>query len=577
VTLVHAAEYRLFGTRPLPYHVSNVALHVATTGLVYALLRTLGLSLATALLGALLFGIHPLQVENVAWIASRKTLLAGLFGVGTFGLALRGRWSLASGSYLLAAMSKGTVVVVPLWIAIAWLLGFGSRRPARRDLAWLAALGVVAAARATLTALAQADVVERTAVVGLGGRLLLMGPVLATELRQLLLPLDLSPVYPWSALSVTEPGVWIGWGVVLIAIAGCVAWGRRSRHAALLGAVAGVGLLPTLNLWPAPFLQADRYLHLALVGLAPLAVLATLPLARLRAWAPAALVLGWCALLGVPTTLAQIGVWRSSETLWREVLSRNPDFADAHANLGEHYLTTGRFDEARPELERALALDPDHGPARFNLALLHTRTGAPEQAERELRAAVARDPNDAAAHGLLGRALARQGRIEEALAELDTALEQEPGLAAARLVRARLRARTGGLEGAASDFEVLIAAGHDEPGVLNDLAAIRMEQGRPEEAVVLASRATTRQPDLAMAWDTLAAALLTQGKIDEAARAIERGLEANPALADLHYRRARLHELRGDPDGASESAREALERLGTGRRPWRSEAERLAR
>jgi tetratricopeptide (TPR) repeat protein len=576
VLLTHVVEHSGFGLNPLPYHATNWLLHIATTGLAYGLYRAVGVGLIPALLGGLLFGIHPLQVENVAWVASRKTLLAGLFGVGSVLLALRGRLGWAFVAFLAAALSKGTAVVVPLWIAAAFLLGFASRRPGRSELAWLALFGLVAALRAGLSAGAQAEVVERTAVAGLDGRLALMGPVLATQLRQLVLPLDLSPIYLWPGLSFWDVRVWLGWGVVGAVTGSVLFLARREAHVALFGAFAGIGLLPTLNLWPAPFIQADRYLHLSLFGAAILLVRAVQPLGHLRAWAPAACVLAWCAVLGVPISIDQTRIWRTSETLWQEVIGRNPEFDDAYTNLGQHYLREGDRARARPALERALELRPEHFAARFNLALLHVHEGRGDQAETELRALVEAHPDSAPAHGLLGRVLAHRDP-DTALRHLDRALTLDPHLAAARVGRAHLHARAGRWEQAATDYRQLLADGESAPGVLNDLAAVRLAQGRAAEAAPLARQAVRAAPGMAIAWDTLATALLELKRLDEAAQALEQGLAADPDLADLHYRRARLLELRNDPGGAREAARRSLLKLGSEPRDWRTDAQRLAR
>jgi tetratricopeptide (TPR) repeat protein len=576
VTFTHILEHRLFGWAPLPYHATNVVLHAATTGVVYALLRTVGVAVLPALLSALVFAVHPLQVENVAWVSSRKTLLAGLFGLGSFLLFLRGRPGLATASFLLAAMSKGTVVVIPLFILAALLLGFGSRRPTRRDLGWLVGLGLLAAARGLGSALAQSDVVARTATADLLERLALMGPILATQFRQLALPYDLAPVYPWPTYDAADARVLLGWTFVLFVIGAVALVARRDRHVALFGAVGGLALLPTLNLWPAPFLQADRYLHLALIGGGFLFVRAFAPLARIRTDVPAVAAVVWCAFVFVPVTLAQTRVWQTSETLWTAVVERSPGFADAHANLGEHYLQNGQADRARDELERALALRPQHGAALYNLALLEQER-APDRAEHSLRLLLAVEPDAAQARGLLGQILARRGENDAALHELDRALELDPTLAPARWVRARIHARTSRFGEAGSDFEILIASGNGTPEVLNELAAVRLAEGHPDRAAVLAVAATDANPKLAVAWDTLAAALLELGDLDGASRAIDRGVEANRDLADLYYRRARMLELRRDLPGARTQASLALEKLGPEPRDWRNDARRLSR
>jgi len=576
VTLSYAIEYRLFGLDAPAYHATNLLLHLACVVLMYFLLRDLEVSASLALLGTLVFAIHPLQVESVAWVSSRKNLLAALFGLAFCREFLAARSLSATLFLLLALGSKGTAVVFPLWAAVLWACRFGAL-PRRAGALWLAAFAVLAAVRGLLSIASQALVIAPSAAgsMRLSERLTIIGRVLATQLRQFFLPYDLSLYYPWTLGHWGDPRVLASWAAVIGAAATVLWLARRDVRIGVLGSFIAFGLLPTLNILPAPYFQADRYAHLALVGGAVLGVLLLRPLGRIHQRLPAVVLALWCALVAVPTSTARIAVWRNTEALWNLSLRDTPNVAFFWNGLGTYYLKKGDTENAEPALRRALELAPDLELARFNLALILANHGKPAEGIAELNVLLDSHPESVRGQQLLGQLLGEQGENEQAMLHLDTALRLDPADKLARYHRARTLARLHRFDAAAQDFEELLRQSRAAV-LLSGLAAVRLQQGRPADAVALARQATQGDPHQVEAWDTLGQGLAATGAGAGAESALRSGIEANPQAAELWYRLAVVRATRGDRDGARDAAGQALQRLDNSLHPaWENDARDL--
>lgn len=575
-TLSYALDYRLFGLGARAFHATNLLLHLACLVLMYFLLRDLEVSASLALLATLVFAIHPLQVESVAWVSARKNLLAALFGLTFCREFLAARPLSATLSLLLALGSKGTAVVFPLWTAVLWACGFGALRR-RQGAAWLVLFAALAAARALLSLTSQAVVIgpRDASAMTLSQRLTIIGRVLSTQLRQFFLPSDLSLYYSWTLGHWSEPHVLASWAVVLGVVVAIIWLARRDVRIGVMGSFVVLGLLPTLNIVPAPYFQADRYTHLALVGGSVLGVLLLRPLRSVHERLPAVALALWCALVAVPTTRDRIAVWRNTESLWNDTLRSAPNIAFFWNGLGMYYLEKGDTQKAEPALRRALELEPDLETARFNLALILANHGLPAEGVRELNVLISSHPTSVRGHQLLGQLLGEQGDNEQAMLHLDTALRLDPSDKLARYHRARTLARLHRFDAAAQDFEDLLRQSRAAV-LLSGLASIRLQQERPADAVALARQATQGDPHQVEAWDTLGQGLAATGDGAGAENALRSGIEANPQAAQLWYRLALVCATRGDRDGAHEAAAQALQHLDNGAHPaWENDARTL--
>lgn len=510
--LTYALEWSLVGPTPAAFHLTNVALH-ALSALLVGLLFAPHLGGRRARAAALLFALHPLAVEPVCWVASRKdTLMLPLLLAAALchrraasepgrGLAWGGLGLLLGA---LALLSKTAAVVLPLLLLLERAAARGRLAPLPRELPWLALHAVLAAVAVSLKLLALREVGFAGPEPPPGGwpaRAHLVAHTVGAYLAHGLAPVGLHLNYDPQRAS---PALaWLG------ALAGLLCGvallrGPGRRAGVWLGALwAAAGVLPGAQLVLFPFWAADRYAYVALPGLA--AALAGLLLPAARASAPRA---GW-AFLGVLALCAalsalQARLWRDSAALWSGTLRRDPDNRVAPLGVARVSLRRGELELARRQLEEVRARQPDNPRVPVLLAQLALVRGDPAEAERLLRDL---SPADRALE--LGSLLLAQGRREEA-------------------------------EQVASEG---LRAGQTSPALLHLVGRLALETGRVEEAASGLERAVASEPARAEAWLLLARARALQGDARGARHALRRGEEVGAGGAPLDEARATVAAL----------------------------------
>jgi hypothetical protein len=425
------------GLSPVPYRVASVVLHAAASVLVLLLLLELGIGGAGALIGALLFAVHPLQVEAVGWTSGQKDLLCAALSLGALlAAAVAGRadsrsarlWTLASATllYALALLAKPSAVVLPLALVAIHL---GMRRP-WRQIVPLAALWLLLAVPAVVvTSMVQpaADVPH----VPLWARPLIAGHAVAFYLAKLVLPIGLTVDYGLTPMRMMAgPAVWIAW-LVPAALLGLAWWTRRRSVLPLMAAALFiVPLLPVLGLAAFSFqvysTVADHYVYLAMLGPALLfgAAVGTWP--RL---APAA---GVALVILAAMSIGQVRHWRNTDALFAHALEVNPRSLAAHNVLAYRASRLGQDELALTHLAAALEINPRDATARYNAGNALVRLGRLEDAAEQYRLAADLRPDDPLIHANLGLVLAKLGRTDEADGHLRRALEIAPQLEIAR-------------------------------------------------------------------------------------------------------------------------------------------------
>ena len=521
--LLHSAfwlEHRLWGNAVVGYHLVNLLLHAGAAGLVVAIMRRL--ALPGAWLGGLIFALHPVCVESVAWIAEQKNTLSAVFCLSSALVYLqfdhdrrRSKYDLALALFLLALLSKTVTATLPaaLLVILWWRRG---RLRWDRDVGPLLPWLVLGAAAGLFSAW-----VERTFIGAQGAdfaltlpqRGLLAGRVLCFYLGKLAWPADLMFIYPqWKV----DPAAWWQYlfpaGVLLLGLAlGRLARRQRGPLTALL---VFVGMLfPALGFFDVyPFRYsyvADHFQYLACLGvIVPLAAGLTLASARLpaavRRLTPAigAVLL---AALGV-LTWRQAGMYRDSETLYRQTLARNPACWMAHNNLGNLLAANPeRLPEAMAEYNAALRAKPDFAEAHFNLGNAFAKMpGRLPEAVAQYEAGLRSGPASPEAHNNLGSALAKMpGHLPEAIAHFEAALQIQP------------------------DF----AEAHNNLG-----NALARNPGRLPEAIAQYEAALRIKPDFLEAHFNFGNALAKiPARVPEAVVQYEAALRIKPDFADAHF------------------------------------------
>lgn len=444
--LSHMADASLFGMDAGPQHLVSLGLHAASTLLLFQLLRELTGSFWRCAAVAALFAVHPVQVESVAWIAERKTVLAALLGLLTVLAYLRHLarperrllpWVVVL--FATGLLAKPMLIILPLILLLLdwWPLGRfgrpgiapGATRALILEKAPLFALAllsgiVTVAAQSRVGAIASLQAFPLTVRIG--------NALLSTTayLGDLFLPRGLTAFYPHPSDNLS----WAHAGLAALALAGVTVIVLRVRRAAPYAAFGWlwylVTLLPVLGIVQVGSqARADRYLYLPLIGIFLAVVWGASDLARRRPRARALLALSIVAasLLLALTAQRQTGFWRNSETLWKHALAVHPTSETALYQLSEYYKDRGRFLDQAGLLRELLRSNPRHERALNNLGIARYQLGEkPESLLPDYQALLARHPKNAKALQNYGYFLIETGRHAEAITALERAIAVDP-------------------------------------------------------------------------------------------------------------------------------------------------------
>ena len=443
------AEYEFSGIDPSVHHVDNLLLHLVSTLLLFGfLVRTTGALWCSGFV-ALVFAIHPLHVESVAWATERRDTLAGLFWMlGLVAYALyterptAARFAWVALCLVLGLLSKPLLVTFPFVLLLLdfWPLGrlsgdsghaLDSTRLRRAVLEKLILLPFVLVTSAVAfevqrTAGAMTDVQGLSLGLRVGNALVSY----ATYLVDAFWPVGLAVFYPHPAESVgiALPAA-IGMGLLLITVI-AVRQARR-RPYLLVGWLWYLGtLVPMLGLVQVGIqARADRYTYIPLIGIALAVAWTSVDLlgATRRGRRALAAVAGLAGLALCVVAWRQTTLWRDTITLFRHtvaVTERNPI---AHRTLGFALTQAGQIDEAVDHLRMAVRIEPGWGEAARLYAVALNQAERTEEAILYYRKAIRLDPGDSRSRAELARLLAQRGQRLEAIDLYRAALRMGAG------------------------------------------------------------------------------------------------------------------------------------------------------
>lgn len=521
--------------------------------------------------GALLFVIHPIQVEPVAWVAGLKDVLFGLLSLAAVWQYLmylesknlpggqshpRLHYSLGFGFYFLALMSKPTAVVVPviIWLLAAW----GWRQSWRELLAGLWVWFIFALAWGILTRWVQSGSVL-VFEPPLWARPFIAGDAVSFYLYQLLCPLRFGPDYGRTPQYVMGHG-WLYVTGSVPYILGLWLWLKRKRlpWLAVAAGIFVVCLLPVLGFIPFEFQRnstvADRYVYLSMIGPAIAAAWAlTWPKKKLAAVC-GAMVLGFFLL----RSSWQIPTWQDTQTFSEHALRINPNSFASLNNLGLALADQGKVADAIRLFERALRIEPESALAHLNLANALVRQGKLDEGIQNYREAIRLVPNYARAHTNLGLALAMQGRHLEAIEQHREALRIEPGFAEAHNNLGVELAQQNEFEEAEQQFAEALRLKPGYAGAHTNYGIALARQKKLDQAAHQFSEALRLEPDSAAAHANLAGIYLQQMKLKEAEFHYTEAIRLNPHYINAYLRLSILLASQGEFNRAKDQVAEVL-------------------
>jgi tetratricopeptide (TPR) repeat protein len=589
-------EWNLWGNDTLGYHLVTFGLHLVNVLLVWRLLSKLGLR--QAWLGGLVFAVHPVQVESVAWVAELKNtlsmtpfLLAMCAWVDYDRLGRRRDYLPALAFFLVALLCKITVVMFPVIILLYawWRRGRVGWRDLQRSLPFFAlslAMGLIPILTGSwnrgFAHLGPAFVPAGGAL----GRFALAGQEIVFYFSKCVWPVGLLPVYPKWEVDPFSPVQYLPW-VVLIGVFIWFWMKRRTwgRHALFGGGFFVINLLPCPGFIPAPNMAyawvMDHFLYLPLIGLIGVALAAVEavpePPGKFASACRTAAVV-FIVIVFAASSHAYSQLYGNSMRLWTYAARHNPDSWMVHLNLGEAFAATKQFPEAIDHFETALAIFPAYIGIRYDLASALEQSGRFSDAITQYEMVAKVHPDYYRTSFLLGQVLVKARRVPEATDQFEKLVQREPRNAEAHaalgeiyLKSGRLReatdqfAQASALDGASGDLHYVLGnallkanrlpealdqyqqaarLSPRDPDVLGDLGVVLARLGRFPEAAQQFELMLQIDPNSPAAHTNMGSLFLTVGKLPEAIAQYQEALRLQPDFTEAQQDLARAEAMR---------------------------------
>ncbi|MHB9096595.1 MAG: tetratricopeptide repeat protein [Syntrophales bacterium] len=576
--LSHMLDSQLYGLHAGGHHLTNVLLHAAAAILLFLVLWRMTGFLWRSAFVAVVFAVHPLRAESVAWVAERKDVLSGLFFMLTIGAYVRYvrhpislvRYGTVVLLFALGLMAKPMLVTLPFVLLLLDYWPLGRMGPAadrsfsfpRRLVVEKLPLLALTAASCAATFLAQGKAVISIDAIPLSSRVANALVSYVAYIRNLFYPAALAVFYPHSGGGLPIGKV-VASTLVLTGIStAALVWRRRFPYL-FVGWFWYVGMLvPVVGLVQVGLQSmADRYTYLPQIGLC---LSMTWGVAQLSAsWRYRRQVCGAASALAVLVLMGlawqQTSYWRDSESLWTHTLACTTNNSTAHSNLGIALAGRGQLDEAIAHYKKALEIKPDFAEAHNNLGAALAGRGQLDEAIAHYRKALEIRPDNEKALNNLGVALVGRGQVDAAIAHFQKALEIRPDNEKSFNNLGIALAGRGQVDEAIAQYKKALEIKPDFAEAHYDLGVVLMSRGQADEAIAHYKRALEIKPDFAEAHYDLGVVLMSRRQADEAITHYKKALEIKPDYAEAHNNLGVALAGRGQFDEAIAHYKRALE------------------
>ena len=549
--LSYAIDFQIWHVQPFGYRLHNVVLHILNAALIFLLLKKIFSNTWVSFLAALLFGLHPVNVESVTWVAERKNVLSLALMLSSFLAYLyyveeqrparrKGFYLLAFFLFLLAVLAKVSAVVLPL-LFILYDLCF-QKRPKWEMIRDKIPCFFLALLFSVLTVWIYHG--GKYLADYHGGSLyttfLAMINVFVEYIIYLIVPVYLDHLY-WTPIprSILERQVLLSMAAIfLLAL---LAW-RSFRKERIFFFWLGwffISLLPVLNIVPLVILRADRYMYLPAIGFFYLVCWGLWKIGRAE-FRPFRLpIFIFCSVVVAGTyaslTMERNKLWRDSVIFWGESLKKYPESVTPYEYIGNIYISRGKNDLGISYLQAGLRYNPNNVTLINSLAVAYKSKNDLKKAEDLLIRANRIDPMDSATYNNLGTIYFQEGQMEKGRSYLQRALVIDPKSASARCNLGAVFYSLNQYEKAIRELENArkLSPGSIEPYL--NLAVIYRQKGLLDDAEWVLKTGLDYLPESPAALSLLGRISLEQGKFLQAKYYLNLAYRANPEDRDTQY------------------------------------------
>lgn len=534
--LAYMAEYAVWGLNPKGYHFVNVLLHIFNSVFLFILIRKITVRNDVALLASLIFAVHPVQVENVAWVSEQKSFLAMAFFLPAFYLYVRDADVRKSSYYWasvflygLSLLAKVSTVSLPILLI---MYDFCYRKKFEwRHLINKAPYFVIAGGMSLVSIFIQTSnrsmfyfkddpfITFLTTLV-----------IIKKYLLNLILPLNLSAYYSLLHTSLSEPVVLLSLVLTVSLISGTVYLYWKNRQAGFWAAWFWVAILPNLNIIPLSVVMADRYLYLPMIG--PSVVLAIALFGPVKTWTLKRfpknvswlyVASGILVILIAVISHTRSLIWKNDLALWSDTVTR-VQHGIPYTNLGASYIQVGKIEEAKKLFEKSIEVTPAYSLAYQNLGRLYLQENNLLKAEEYFLKVLSLTPQNPFVSLMLSNIYVTRGDLERAYSIINEGLKYTPG----------------------------------EPSLLNLKANILTRKGELQEPLEIYRGLTSLEPGSYSNWYNYGAVLSKLGRTEEAENALKQAIMIDAKLPNAYMVLISLYEKDGRNNQATVNYERAL-------------------
>lgn len=491
--LTFAIERSIFGLDPTIYHVNNVLLHLVNVFFIYRIFRSLDLNYLTAGLGALLYGIHPMRVESVAWVTERKDVLFGAFFLAALWFYIqyvktgyiKKYFYAALGLFFIALFAKIQAVSLPLTML---LVDYYYRRPLKIKLIiekWAFFLLSLAIGLLGIYFLKDQGSINDTTTYTFVQRLFIGGYSLGVYIAKFVFPYTMSPLYPYPAVIPLVVKLIAPVAVMLFLGYSFLAY-KKDWRPYLFGTLfflfnvmfvlqvvgAGQGYL------------ADRFTYIPYAGLIFMVVYFVQQLLKDSPAAGKYVLYGFggLMLLFMVMTWNQNKIWTNSDTLWTHVLKSSDKTPLPYRNRANYRRDQGRIDEALADYDAAIKLKPD-GALYNSRAKLYFNQQKYNIALQDYNQAISLDSTVGEYYINRGAVYALSNNMNAALADFNKGLELQPDHANGYKNRSLIFQAFGQWENAINDISIYLKMHPEDADLWYERGRLKNIVNRPNEGL----------------------------------------------------------------------------------------------